>query len=145
MHAGEIDRTADIGAIIVLLVAGLLRSRARAVLESIEEIVANVLVAGAMEVLAAALGRDNQLAGSGVAVLRGIVCSQHFHFACDVGRHAKVSLQADHAALIHEAFNRRRSIDNCFVAGYQAAIDARIECVATTAGRDTRHHDGHCH
>ena len=61
MEAGDVDRTADVRAVVVFLVGRLLGARSGAVLEGVEVVVAQILVAGAVELLAAALGFDDDL------------------------------------------------------------------------------------
>ena len=98
-----------------------------------------------MELLATALGLDDELAGSGIAVLSVIVGGQDLHFGGNVRGHAEVGLQADHAALVHEALNGRCPVDNRFIARDQAAVNACIEGVSAACRCNAGHHDGHRH
>src|SRR5579862_8024198 len=62
VQLGQEDRTADIGSEVVLLITGFFRTGIDAVYKRVEGVVAKVFITSAVELFAATLGLDDQLA-----------------------------------------------------------------------------------
>ena len=140
-EAGQLDRAADVDAVVVLVEIRLLRP---APLRGRERVVLVELKTGTVEPAAARLGDRHDLAADRGAVFGRVARREDLDLADHVGRHREVLENRHHAALAHEALLHADAIHRRLVARLQAAVDARVKGVVALTGADTGHQQRKC-